>query len=53
MTTAPLDPVAAELIGAAPLPTDKTLRSRKNLFVQLLRFAAINLKMLRVIKASH
>jgi len=52
MTTS-LDPAAAELIAAAPLPTEKTLRGRKNLFAQLFRFAAINIRMLRVIKASH
>src|SRR5450631_1049721 len=31
-------------VASAPLPTDKTLRARKNLIIQLQRFAAINLK---------
>jgi hypothetical protein len=42
-----------ESIKHAPLPTEKTLRFRKNLFLQLWRFAAINLKMLRMIRKGH
>jgi len=40
-------------IQAAPMPTPKTLRQRRNLFYQFARFVAINMKMLRVIGASH
>ena len=40
-------------IQAAPMPSPKTLRQRRNLFYQFVRFAAINIKMLRVIGASH
>ncbi|MDR2929486.1 MAG: hypothetical protein LBV06_01045 [Propionibacteriaceae bacterium] len=47
------DPVADQIIAACPLPTPATLRHRKNVPYQLLRLAAINLKMLRVISSSH
>ncbi|MCL2464890.1 MAG: hypothetical protein FWF28_07470 [Micrococcales bacterium] len=55
--TAPLDDTTLDLaaeqrINAAPLPTPATLRNRKNLFYQLTRFAAINIRMLRVIRSS-
>ena len=48
-----LDPHAAEMVAAAPMPTPKTLANRENVFFQVFRFAAINLKMIRVIKSSH
>jgi len=48
-----IDPAAQALVAAAPLPTRKLLKRRRNLFFQLIRLAAINLKMLRVISASH
>jgi len=48
-----LDDHATQVIQAAPLPTESTLASRHNPIYQLLRFAAINLKMMRVIGASH
>ena len=56
--TAPLDQAsmdmaAEELIAAAPMPTPATLSHRKNFFYQLVRFVAINLKMIRVIRSSH
>jgi len=53
MTQEPLDPAAAGLIAAAPLPTRATLNHRKNLFYQLIRFAAINIRMIKVISGSH
>ncbi|MCL1974554.1 MAG: hypothetical protein FWG61_00155 [Firmicutes bacterium] len=53
MATTPIDPVAAARIAAAPLPTPATLKHRKNLLYQLIRFAAINLKMMKVISSSH
>ncbi len=51
--TAPLDPSATEAIASAPLPTPATLKHRKNVLYQLIRFAAINLKMIKVIGGSH
>jgi hypothetical protein len=45
---------AEKSIASAPLPTEKTLRRRKNLFLQAWRFAALNLRMLTMItKGSH
>jgi len=49
MSSTPLDPVAAEQIAAAPLPTSATLRERKNVFIQFGRFIAFNLRIIRVI----
>jgi len=46
------DPQAELSLRAAPLPLPATLKHRKNIFFQLLRFAAINIKMLRVIASS-
>lgn len=38
----------------APLPTDKTMRQRTNVFFQLFRFAALNLRMMSmVLKGKH
>jgi len=50
-----MDATAAtsESIASAPLPTPSTLKMRQNVFYQLVRFAAINLKMLRVIARGH
>jgi len=48
-----LDPNATKAIMGCPLPTEATLASRHNPLYQLLRFAAINLKMMKVIGASH
>ncbi|MDR0285294.1 MAG: hypothetical protein LBI33_10470 [Propionibacteriaceae bacterium] len=48
-----LDPQAAKQIQAAPLPTPGTLKHRRNVAYQFVRFAALNLKMIRVIGASH
>jgi hypothetical protein len=47
------DTLADDSIASAPLPTQKTLRRRRNLAIQLVRFAAINLKMIRVIVRGH
>jgi hypothetical protein len=44
---------ANESISHAPLPTAKTVRSRKNLVFQIWRFAAINLRMLAMIRKGH
>ena len=40
-------------IQVAPMPTPDLLKARKNVFYQLLRLAALNVRMLRVIGASH
>jgi hypothetical protein len=40
-------------IASAPLPTEKTLRARKNLLVQVGRFVAINAKMLKIIRRER
>ena len=40
-------------IAAAPLPTPQTVAQRTNLLIQLFRFIAINLKMIRIIYKSH
>ena len=48
-----LDPNATKAIMASPLPTEATLASRHNPVYQLFRFAALNLKMMKVIGASH
>jgi hypothetical protein len=42
-----------DAIAKAPLPTEKTLRFRKNVVIQFLRFAAINLKMVNMIRKGH
>jgi hypothetical protein len=42
-----------ESIARAPLPTEKTLKQRKNLPIQFMRFCAINLKMIRMIRKGH
>ena len=42
-----------EDINRAPLPTDKTLKMRKRVCFQIFRFAAINLKMIRMIRKGH
>lgn len=41
-------------IANAPLPTSQTLRRRRNLFFQMWRFAALNLRFLTMItKGDH
>jgi hypothetical protein len=40
-------------IAAAPLPTRATLKKRTSLPVQLVRFALINLRMLRMVRKGH
>ena len=40
-------------IERAPLPTASTLRARRNLLLQFGRFAAINLKMVRIIRKER
>ena len=40
-------------IAQAPLPTDRTVRHRTNLALQVWRFAAINLRMVKMIRKGH
>lgn len=43
----------ADLTGA-PLPTEKTLKRRKNLPIQIWRFFALNIRMVKMIlKGTH
>jgi hypothetical protein len=44
---------ANDSIAHAPLPTAKTLRSRTSLPVQVWRFAAINVRMMRMVVKGH
>jgi hypothetical protein len=37
----------------APVPTERELRARKNVFLQLFRFAGLNLKMIAMINKGH
>jgi hypothetical protein len=47
------DRPTADRIASAPLPTPRTLRRRQNVLLQLGRFAAINLKMIAIIRRGH
>lgn len=56
----PTDPIrntqvdsTAEAIANAPLPTPRTLRSRKSIPKQLVRFCAFNARMLRMVAKGH
>ena len=40
-------------IADAPLPTTKTLRRRKSVPFQVLRFMAFNLRMLKMVTRAH
>jgi hypothetical protein len=43
-----------DAIAGAPLPTEKTLKARRNLLVQIWRFIAINFRMVKMIfKGNH
>lgn len=42
-----------ESIARAPLPTAKTLKQRKSLPIQVMRFIAINMKMIKMIRKGH
>ncbi len=44
---------AENSIATAPLPTQKTVRRRTNLALQAWRFAAINVRMIRMIRKGH
>jgi len=40
-------------IASAPLPTDQTLRARRSLTAQIVRFVAINWKMVKIILKEY
>jgi len=40
-------------IRNAPLPTEKTLRQRRNLFIQLIRFVSLNSRMAYIALRGH
>jgi len=40
-------------IAQAPLPTERTVKSRTNLAVQVWRFTAINIRMIKMIRKGH
>jgi hypothetical protein len=44
---------ADALIRSAPLPTKRTLRRRASLPLQLVRFAVLNVRMLRMVGKGH
>jgi hypothetical protein len=43
----------AEAIANAPLPTPRTLRSRKSIPRQIVRFCSFNARMLRMVAKAH
>ncbi len=40
-------------LRSAPLPTDRTLRMRRNLPFQAYRFAALNVRIVRMVVKGH
>lgn len=48
-----MDKAAADTIAQAPLPTPETLKARNSLLVQGYRFAAINVRMLKMVMKGH
>jgi len=44
---------ALEIFPNAPVPTDKELKARKNVFLQFARFIALNLKMVAMMNKGH
>ena len=42
-----------EDLSHAPLPTEKTLKMRKNPLFQFARFMALNFKMIKMIRKGH
>ena len=37
----------------APMPTDSQVRARSNLFIQVARFAVLNVKMIMMVTKGH
>jgi len=44
---------AESSISKAPLPTENTLRARKNVLLQGWRFIALNIRMVKMILKGH
>lgn len=44
-----LSPLIAKRIAQAPMPTKATLRLRHNLIIQFFKFAAFNLRILKIV----
>ncbi|MGA0832339.1 MAG: hypothetical protein ACO3P4_05970 [Polynucleobacter sp.] len=42
-----------EAISNAPVPSKQELKRRKNILIQMFRFAILNLKMLKIIGKGH
>ncbi len=40
-------------LSMAPLPTKKTLRGRKNIFLQFIKFMGFNLMIMRMVAKGH
>ncbi len=40
-------------LSMAPLPTKKTLRARKNVFIQFFKFLAFNTMIMRMVAKGH
>ena len=47
-----MDPTT-ESIAQAPLPTKRTLRARKSIPRQIVRFAVFNVRMLKMVTKAH
>ena len=48
----PMDSID-DRIAAAPLPTPATLKQRTSIPIQLIRFAVINLRMIKMVRKGH
>ena len=40
-------------LSRAPLPTDKTLRQRRSIPVQLMRFVVFNARIMKMVASDH
>ena len=53
MTDSTPTPTPVADVSGAPLPTEKTLRMRRNLPYQATRFAVFNLRIMRMVRKAH
>jgi len=51
LTSPAAQPIAD--VSGAPLPTDRTLRMRRNVPFQLTRFAVFNIRIMRMLFKGH
>lgn len=49
----PSQPEPVADLSKAPLPTEKTLRMRRNLPLQFLRFVSFDLRIMRMVAKGH